>query len=219
MGDKLYDKDYAKTWIDSYESGDDEFRVKYLQPYMKDRLSSVTDGMVLDVGCGWGQALDYLGDRVQYYGTDIVPEFFDYIRDKHPESENIHLSHGGLPDGISAQDDTFDLAICSMVLHTIPDLDRSIKILCSKVKASGKAMIITFNDSSRDYLESCFKRIDESTDDSLRGILVLPSKIAVKCEIYFHGEASYEQCLSKYGTYSKTILGPVFVAYEFTRTV
>lgn len=219
MTDSIHDAKYAKTWIEHSESGDDEFRVKHLHPYLKEKLAALDDVTLLDVGCGWGQALQYLGSNVRYYGIDIIPEFFDYIKTKYADkSDTINLSIGACPDNISFPSNHFDFILCSMVLLSVPDMACSIKTIFSKAKDHAKIIIVTFNDSSREYVESCFKNIDNKTPNSISGDFVLPSKKTIKSEVFFHKEQDYENEISKYGTHVKKMIGPIFVAYECTKS-
>lgn len=213
----IYNRDYARIWIEHHESGDDEFRTRHLHPFLEDRLSDLRGGSVLDAGCGWGKALDYLDHTVYYHGVDVEADFFEYVRKKHPGHARMRLDRGGLPDDMPAEDGAYDVVVCSMVLHTVPDLGASVRTLCRKARDGGRIIVATFSDSSRDYLRSCFERIDRSADDCLAGSFVLPSKRTVNCEIYFHGEDNYQRQLSAYGACSKSMLGPIFAAYECTK--
>lgn len=215
----LYDKDYAKTWIKHYESNDDVFRTEYLEPYLKTKLSTLpNDSKILDVGCGWGVVLNFIKQKSRYYGVDIVPEFLEYVKNKYKNSVDLlSLKRGNLPDNIDHMDNFFDVVICSMVLHTISDIQKSIKTIFSKLNNNGKLFIITFNDNSLDYMKSCFERIYEQNDKYIRGVFVLPSNLKIEVENYFHGEKNYEKEITKFGVFSKKSLGPIFVAYECTK--
>jgi ubiquinone/menaquinone biosynthesis C-methylase UbiE len=69
-------------------------------------LGLATGHVVVDVGCGTGRLSSALGaefgDRIEFLGTDVVPEFLDYARTKSPPSYRFEL-HTDLsvpvPDG------------------------------------------------------------------------------------------------------------------------
>jgi hypothetical protein len=56
-----YDARYAENWIRHAQFGKDIFRAKYLWPYLSSIIkTSQKDAKFLDIGCGWGEALDYI---------------------------------------------------------------------------------------------------------------------------------------------------------------
>jgi len=103
-----------------------------------------------------------------------------------------------------------------MVLHTVRDLDKSIKVLLSKMKTSGKVVLVDFNDSAEEmFRKSSFESIEKETKNYISGKVVLPSGIKVDAEVYFHKEVDFEKVLKKLGyDYTKKYIGPIFVTYE-----
>jgi ubiquinone/menaquinone biosynthesis C-methylase UbiE len=65
--------------------------------------------------------------------VDIAVDFFQYIRKKFPDRD-MKLFYGTLPDNIHLPNDTFDICVCSQVLHTVPNFTDSITTLFSYVK-------------------------------------------------------------------------------------
>lgn len=211
----MYDKNYAKIWIDNYESGKDTFRTDYLEPYFEKVFGTLPENArILDVGCGWGTVVSFIKPTHIYYGVDITTDFFDYIRKKfqHP---NITLAFGGLPNKVNVEDSSFDFGVCSLVMHAIPNLELSIQTLFDKIKSGGRVLIIDFNDKAEEPLRNeVFNPIYEETEKYIRGEAILPSGLRVSTEAYFYKENEYENIISKYGYYNKKELGPLFVAYE-----
>ena len=211
-----YNKNYTEKWIKNYESKKDVYRVKYLEPYFKKLILNLPEkSKILDVGCGWGTIVSFLKKSHEYVGIDIAVEFFSYIKSKFKHKELI-LKYGKLPDEINALKKGFDLVICSMVLHTVRDLDKSIKALLSKMKTSGKVVLVDFNDSAEEmFRKSSFESIEKETKNYISGKVVLPSGIKVDAEVYFHKEVDFEKVLKKLGyDYTKKYIGPIFVTYE-----
>ncbi len=210
----MYDKAYAQTWIENHESGKDTFRVEYLEPYFRDTFKDLGDNFkVLDVGCGWGSLLDFLKPNIFYHGVDITVDFFDYVKNKFPK-RNLILNSGRLPDSVKVSDNSFDVCVCSQVLHTLSNLEKSIEILFSKLKYNGKLVVITFSDKSKEPLIGSFNPIEKLDDVHVIGQAMLPSGLKVHAEVYFHKEKDYEKEFLKYDSFSKRELGPLFVAYE-----
>ena len=211
----MYDKKYVESWIRNELSGKDYFRKKDIEPYLEKIVQATPSNKnILDVGCGWGAIIKHLKPTHNYYGVDKVPEFFEYIKENfsHP---NIKLKQGYLPDNLNVPDDFFDVAICSMVLHLIENLPRSIKTLFSKIKSRGKLHIVDFGDSAEEVLKkSFFKEIQESRDNYLRGIARLLSGDEIPMEMYLHKEKTLEKEIAKKSDFIKIPLGDYFRAYE-----
>ena len=215
----VYDKEYAEAWIKHYEEGEDEFKRDHLEPYLERKLAQIPGGArFLDVGCGWGAALQFLNPRAQYWGVDPVPEFFDYVKSKHGSRPGgLRLEEGTLPSGIGAPDSHFDHVLCSMVLHTVRDMPGAVESIFAKAKPGASVTLVVFNDQSMGYLRDRFERVDEEKDGYVRGLFVLPSGTKVEVENHLHGESAYESEISRHGSFKKGGLGPIFASYECTR--
>jgi ubiquinone/menaquinone biosynthesis C-methylase UbiE len=207
----MYDKDYASTWIKNNESGKDVFRVKYLEPYLKKYLSKLDIVSILDVGCGWGIVIKYLKSNQKYSGFDITEEFLDYIKEKY-SNKKFNLKSGSLPNNIPYEE-KFDCVICSMVLHTVSNLRKSIEVL--KTKTKSRLLIIEFNDEAKVPLKDSFVKKEYEKEDVIEGIVKLPSGLEVDAEVFFYKEQDIENELTKNGfKFEKKYLGPLFVAYD-----
>jgi ubiquinone/menaquinone biosynthesis C-methylase UbiE len=215
---RLYGKKYAKVWIDNYESRKDIYRVKYLEPYLKKFIKQTpSKSKILDVGCGWGTVDKFLKKSHEYSGIDLTKEFFKYINTKF-KHENLKLKIGSLPNDVKFKDNYFDLVICSLVLHTVPNLDDSIKKLFSKSKIGGEVLIIDFNDETEKYIKKKgFDTVSVKKKGYMSGTYLLPSGIIFPAEVYFYNEKDYEKNIKKYATFKKKKVGPLFVAYECKR--
>ena len=59
------------------------------------QVFELEDASILDIGCGFGDLLDYLhhtypGTTFDYTGVDLMKEFIDVAREKHPDAEFVH---------------------------------------------------------------------------------------------------------------------------------
>lgn len=211
----MYDKKYVQSWIKNYESGKDIFRKKNLEPYLKKTISKLpVNTKILDVGCGWGTVAKFLKKTHIYSGVDIAVDFFDYIRKKfkHP---NLTLKYGALPNKINFPDNSFNVVICSLTLHVVSDLKKSIKTLFSKVKQGGKVIIIDFPDESVQEIKDCmFDPIYKENERYIKGEAILRSGTKILTEVYLHKEKDREKEILKYGSFLKKKLGGPFIVYE-----
>ena len=99
----MYNEEYARQWIANHESKKDIFRTDYLEPYLKEKVTSYGDSAsVLDIGCGWGLVAEFISKKQKYFGIDATKEFFPYIKQKFPD-KNIILSQGLLPYDIETE--------------------------------------------------------------------------------------------------------------------
>ncbi|MBS3147398.1 class I SAM-dependent methyltransferase [Candidatus Woesearchaeota archaeon] len=210
----MYDSTYADAWIRNHESGKEVFRENYLAPYLKQVFQAPDVKTILDVGCGWGFALSFVRPDQQYRGIDPTQEFLDYIvaQSTHPR---LSVSLGRLPDALDASDSHFDLTLCSLVLHTVPELTHSLVTLIAKTKPNGRVVVIDFCDSAEQALRTdVFRTVYGQDETRIAGIACLPSGVEVEAEVYFHKERDFEKVLTNA---KKSYLGPLFVAYDFIR--
>ena len=71
----------------------------------KDIIQKETSGKVLDAGCGYGRASEWVED---YTGVDFSPDFIELAKSKYPNKTFIQASLKGLP----FKDNEFDFAFC-----------------------------------------------------------------------------------------------------------
>jgi len=212
-------KQIAKLWIKNHESKKDVFRRKYLEPYLKRIVRSLPkNSKILDVGCGWGTVAEFIRRDQEYVGTDSNKEFFDYLL-KNNNGKKIRLIENSLPHKIKVKSNSFDLVICSLVMHNLPNINKSIKEMASKSK--NKILLVDFNDREAKSLLSSglCKKIKKGNKEGIIGITKLPSGIEVPFTAYFHKESEYKKEIEKYGKVIKKYIGPIFVSYEVTKTL
>ncbi len=188
----MYDDEYAEAWLKF--ASKDELREGQIVPYLQKEFSSLDkDSRVLDVGCGWGMALDILmeqGFEGSYVGIEPVTRFREHVQEKHP-GHPILL--GSLPDHLYILPRHYDIVLCSMALHCVRDLEASIAAL--KSKSRGRVIVIDFGDEAEALLREHFARIDEDRGDYIRGLYNLNDETQVVAESYLRREAALDALL------------------------
>ena len=106
---------------------------------------------VLDVGVGTGffavPALEIIGEKGQFYGTDISKDMLEYTRERTKTFLNVKLI---LSDGsdIPIAENSVDLAIMSFVLHETSDKSKIISQVQKVLKPGGTLCIIEWNNEN-----------------------------------------------------------------------
>lgn len=93
-------------------NGEESQRLRHAQ-FLR-LLEADPDASVLDLGCGYGDFLDFLrarGDRRAYVGWDVAPEMIAAARARHGEAPDSAWNVGAMPDA------PCDYAIASGVMN------------------------------------------------------------------------------------------------------
>ncbi len=92
---------------------------------------------LLDVGCGWGQALRFFADKGMIcHGFDPAPEAVDYgLR------HNLKLKHAGM-DSMDVFNQKFDVVMLNNVLEHLANPVEAIKEISEKMLVPGGLVII-----------------------------------------------------------------------------
>lgn len=124
------------------------------------RLDAGPESVVLDLGCGTGVALDYIGEVKSYLGVDVDEVALRYARSRHGNKRNVRFECKWLGEG-----DVRDLAPTHVVmgglLHHLSD-DEAISLL-RMVKASPRLERIVTNDIvylPGEIVNNLFARLD-----------------------------------------------------------
>jgi len=235
LNKNIYNKRYARQWMEYEKSGQDVLRQKFLYPYLQQaieeavlpmtpsrtwdiRIGKQSHPTLLDIGCGWGGLLDYINEEVVYVGIDPIKSFIAFIWDNYSD-RRMGALEGNLPDNIWPDKPydpapLFDIVVCSMALHCVSDLETSVNALFSKAKNGGKVIIAEFNDQAPPIIRKTFLRIDKDTGNYIKGRYNLSNRVSIIAEAYFHGEEQIEKAIRAHSDFRKTLVGPMFVGYE-----
>ncbi len=113
------------------------------------RLHPIEDGSaVLDVGCGTGKLLETYADvGAQCAGIDMSEAMLGEARRLLGDRADLRI---GDATAMPYEDDSFDLAICSLMIHELdPDRQRGVlSEMARVVKPSGRQLIVDYRDGS-----------------------------------------------------------------------
>jgi ubiquinone/menaquinone biosynthesis C-methylase UbiE len=103
------------------ETGDDAHALVY-DPLISQMIGDVADKRVLDAGCGNGYWTRRLARRAKaVVGIDSAVELVKIARAK-DNPDNVRYEILDLTGELNLEDETFDLILCSMVLHYVPSI-------------------------------------------------------------------------------------------------
>jgi len=138
----FYD-DHPFDWFESYQGED---RRKVISPLLLEVIDDVPDGsLVLDVGCGPGRVLSYLGFRgVKCIGFDRSANSISLIVARHKlpgaVADNLRLP---------VYSGAADLVITDGVLHHIDDPSRAFSEDCRILKSGGRLYLAVYRPGGR----------------------------------------------------------------------
>lgn len=103
------------------------------------------ESYILDAGCGTGEAASRLADlypRARVLGVDIIDDHLELARRRYARfSARLTFKHQSVYE-LGASADTFDLAVCRHVLHSIPYPERVVAELVRVTRPGGYLHII-----------------------------------------------------------------------------
>jgi ubiquinone/menaquinone biosynthesis C-methylase UbiE len=131
---------YQRLFASMMAFGSDANQQFYNQ--YKRRLFSDLHGDVLEIGPGTGPNLPYYAHAVRWQGLEPNPAMFPYIRQ---EAQRLDISaqvHEGHAEHIDAADDSFDAVVCTLVLCSVADPQRTIQEIKRVLKPGGQFVFI-----------------------------------------------------------------------------
>jgi ubiquinone/menaquinone biosynthesis C-methylase UbiE len=118
-----------------------------LRKYFLPRLSVSPAPAVLDLGCGTGinllEVARVLGDCSRLHGVDLAPGMIAEARRKAADEGVCAVFEVGDAQGLSFEDESFDLVICNSVYHWFPDRQRAVAEMSRVLRPGGQVLLST----------------------------------------------------------------------------
>jgi SAM-dependent methyltransferase len=151
---ELYDAMAADYVADVEQS---PYLLLYEQPRLRGLLPPLRGRRVLDAGCGAGRNAAWLTEEgAEVTGLDASSEMLSHARERVPAAS---FSIADLARRLEFSDDTFDVAIASLVLHYLRDWTPTLRELRRVLRVDGVLVISTHHplmalelSASGDYL-------------------------------------------------------------------
>jgi SAM-dependent methyltransferase len=129
---------------DGYELQMGRWSRRLAQPFID--FSGVTQGRVLDVGCGTGHLAQALAKNAQIgpvVGIDFSPDYIDYAK-QHNSSDKISFAVGDACD-LQFEDASFDHALSMLVFQFIPDTQKAVRQMLRVTRPGGTVAAATWD--------------------------------------------------------------------------
>ena len=116
------------------------FGLEYLLPVAMQLMRP--NLVVADLGCGTGEWLLRLAPAAaKVIGIDREEAMLDLARVRTAQAQNVDLKTGGL-DSLPLESQSVDLALCSLVLHHVPDLGAAFREIHRVLNETGRLIIV-----------------------------------------------------------------------------
>lgn len=144
--------DQVAQWYEKLV-GDDgsDYHKHVIVPALMKRLGDLTEKRVIDVCCGQG----FLGKMLRHagasevQGVDASPQLIGAARQRHADDPRLrYLVADACQPGVWA-DGTYDIAICLMAVHDVPDLRGLFQNIARSLIPHGRALLV--------FMHPCFR--------------------------------------------------------------
>jgi ubiquinone/menaquinone biosynthesis C-methylase UbiE len=99
-------------------------------------------GRVLEVAVGTGRNFDFYSRRVGITGVDLSPDMLDIAR-RHATDLDLEVDlRVAAAEALPFEDDSFDTAVCTLSLCTIPDPAASIAEMKRVLRQGGQLLLL-----------------------------------------------------------------------------
>jgi len=113
-------------------------------------LPDLAGKWVLDAGCGTGLITDRLSNEVGNWGqvvaVDACQEMLDKAQCRVSDRRNVTL-HRAPITAVPARDRSFDLVVCTSVLHMVPDIGPALREWRRVLNTCGEVVILDMDGS------------------------------------------------------------------------
>jgi 2-polyprenyl-3-methyl-5-hydroxy-6-metoxy-1,4-benzoquinol methylase len=133
------------------------------------RLQSIAFKSLLDVGCGDGELLVWLRERlpahIAMYGVDLSSQTILKNRERHPHAQFdvLNIEHGHL-------ERSFDAVVCTEVIEHLDDRPRAMRNLGLMLNPGGH-LVLTCPSGKVHATERRFGHVSHPTPDELRDMV------------------------------------------------
>lgn len=140
---KEYYKEQSYTW----QSNRDELFENALRILFNSAIDALgpldSNQVILDIGCGSGDFLDYYTKNARYIGIDISPENIAEAQKKHPNAQFLV----GDATQLSLEDHSIDAIVCIETIEhlTIDEIRTLLKEMKRLLKSGGRVVVTTPN--------------------------------------------------------------------------
>jgi ubiquinone/menaquinone biosynthesis C-methylase UbiE len=160
-------------WAPHYDDYDNAVIILE-QPIVTALLGPVSNLRVVDVGCGTGRhALRMVSEGARVTGVDFSTGMLGVLRSKleRSDAEALELIEHDIATGLPLADQSFDLALCCLVLEHLPKLDEMLAELTRVVVPGGRVVIADFHpEMFRRGLHARFRPGPEAEKLQIHGI-------------------------------------------------
>lgn len=132
-----YDE-FARAYSDANEGN--LLNAWYERPAMVELAGDVAGRDVLDAGCGSGPLAAALRDRgARVSGFDLSPGMVALARERLGEEADLRVADLDAP--LPYDDDAFDVVVCSLALHYLPDWGGALAELRRVLRPGGRLVV------------------------------------------------------------------------------
>ncbi|MEU3562700.1 class I SAM-dependent methyltransferase [Kitasatospora sp. NPDC006786] len=125
------------SWSAVYDSLPSSY-IEVEEPVLHGILDTLPTGTALDAACGTGRQTGALVSRGhRTIGVDQSPEMLARARERAPEAD-YRLGH---LEKLPLDDDSVDLAVCSLAMTHLPDLAAGVSELARVVRPGGRILV------------------------------------------------------------------------------
>lgn len=183
-----WDTVYKTEGNDDPNRRNDEFSFKIIQDNM-------TRGTLLDVGCGTGYLIQYLGGGDNLYGVDLSEAGVDKAQERNPRS---HFKVGNVYK-LPYKDNEFDQVVSTEVLEHLQDISSGVTQMHRVLKKGGTCLnllpykdtipshehVAQWDEQSIKEVFSLFSQVDVTVYEHPEMVQVQDGKVVGPCKMLF----------------------------------